>query len=260
MQTDATAAVKTGLDALALKPAECDLSDATSLPFDRVTIDFEGRGHVPDRETLERLAAACEVRVTTPVRADGFDPLGDDSLLSRLPDDVGRVLVAGHPAYLDGAETARAIAPRLGAAIESSTDPWVGTEGIERLATAADATLFELLAPGVERELRALRAAGFDREIAVYAPTVLSADDDEVLDAVGPYVSRRAPVDERLPARCPSDADASGRARDVLLQAASEYAVVGDVGTVRERVAALKHAGADHVVGYPARGLEAFRR
>lgn len=37
------------------------------------------------------------------------------------------------------------------------------------------------------------------------------------------------------------------------------YALVGDVETVRGRVADLEGAGVDRVVAYPARGLGAFR-
>ncbi len=259
MLTDAKTIRETGLDGVALKPAKCDLETALSLPFDRITIDYEGRDHVPSRDVLERLATEFTVRVTTPVRADGFDPLGDDSLIQALPDRAGRLLVAGHPAYLDDHEAARAIAPRLGAALTATDDPWVGTEGIERLAIAVDATQFELLSPDIERELRALRAAGFDRGIAVYAPTVLSADDATILDALGPYVARRPQVQTQLPTDADTDSCVTGRARTVLLDAVEDYALVGDVETVRDRIEAVKRAGADHVIGYPARGLGEFR-
>ncbi len=107
--------LETGIDGAALKPAECDVSRGSGLPFDTVVIDYEGREHLPDRETLESLADGRELRLTTPVRADGFDPLGDDSLADRIPAGVRRVLVAGHAAYLDGEERSRAVAPRLGA-------------------------------------------------------------------------------------------------------------------------------------------------
>jgi hypothetical protein len=258
MLTDSATPLAVGLDAAALKPTECDLRVARDLPIDRVTVDFEGREQFPELERLADLARDLDVRITAPVRADGFDPLGDDSTYDCLPDPVGLVLVAGHPAYLDDAERSRAIAPRIGAMVERASDPWVGTEGIERIALAAGATQFELLAPGVERNLRGLRAAGFEGEIAVYAPTVLSAGEDTILDAVGAYVARRQSIAERLPGDAATDATATGRAREVLLDAAGEYALVGDPAAVRARTDALREAGADHVVGYPARGIEAF--
>jgi hypothetical protein len=248
----------TGIDAAALKPAECDVSRASALPFDTLVIDYEGREHLPDRATLEALADDHEVRLTTPVRADGLDPLGDDSLLDRIPEGVGRVLVAGHAAYLEKSERSRALAPRFGAALEGAPDAWVGTEGVERIALATGATQFELLGRSTERDLRALRAAGFDGGIAVYAPTVPTDDSDRVLDAVGAYVARRRPVARALPADAPTDADAEGRAREVLLAASGDFALVGAPEAIRERVDRLREAGADAIVGYPAGGLESF--
>lgn len=258
MLTSGESILRTGIDAAALKPAECDVREARNLPFDTVTIDYEGREHLPSTETLERLARTKRVMVTTPVRADGFDPLGDDAIGERLPDGLGRVLVAGHSAYLSEAEAKRAVAPRLRAAVDAADDAWVGTEGVERLALATGATQFELLSRTTERDLRALRAAGYEGDVAVYAPTVLSDDEDGVLDAVGAYVSRRRPVARALPDDVSADATASGRAREVLLRASGDFALVGDVETVRERVAALKEAGADVVVAYPARGIDEF--
>ncbi|MFB6295423.1 MAG: luciferase [Halobacteriales archaeon] len=258
MLTDSPTPRAIGLDAAALKPTECDLRAARHLPLDRVAIDYEGREHVPDPALLADLAGAFEVRVTAPVRADGFDPLGDDGLYDRLPEGVGLALVAGHPAYLDHRERRRAIAPRIGAMVDRASDPWVGTEGIERVALAAGGTQFELLAPGVERDVRGLRAAGFDGAVAVYAPTVLSADEGAILDSVGGYVARRKGVAERLPEGADTDGAATGRAREVLLDAATDYALVGDPRSVRDRIEALKEAGADYVVGYPARGVAEF--
>lgn len=255
---DSVAAVRAGLDGVALKPAECDVSTVDSLPLSTVVIDYEGRDHLPDAATLERLAADHAVRVTTPVRADGFDPLGDDSLLDELPPSVGRVLVAGHGAYLSEAEASRAIAPRLGAAREADGDAWVGTEGVERLALAAGGTQFELLGRDTERSVRALRAAGFDGELAVYAPTVIDDDEDAILDAVGGYVARRGPVRRALPDDADTDSGATGRAREVLLAASDDFALTGAVDTVRERTDALREAGVDLVVGYPASGLDSF--
>ncbi|WP_123623123.1 LLM class flavin-dependent oxidoreductase [Halorubrum sp. CSM-61] len=265
MLTGREAVARTGIDAAALKPAECDVSRAGELPVDRVTIDYEGREHLPDAETLDRLAAEAELYVTTPVRADGFDPLGDDSLTARIPDAARRVLVAGHGAYLTDEESSRAVAPRLGAARRAAPDAWVGTEGVERVALATGGTQFELLSRSTDRDVRALRAAGFDGEVAVYAPTVLTDDEDAVLDAVGAYVSRRRPVARALPDGSggegdgpATDSEASGRAREVLSAAARDFALVGSPETVRERVADLREAGVDHVVGYPARGIGEF--
>lgn len=249
-----------GIDAIALKPREMDLSRAVDLDVETVTIDFEGRAHVPDSETVALLARHFDVRITVPVRADGFDPLGEDDHYRRLPDGVGEVLVAGHPAYLEPSERRRAVAPRLEAARERTTDadPWVGTEGIERIALAVGGTQFDLLSSTTEREIRALRAAGYDDDIAIYAPTVLSDHEDAVLDAVGAYAARRKPVADALPADTPTDSSATGAARERLLDGCEDYALVGDVSTVAERIHALKAAGADHVVSYPARGLDAL--
>lgn len=250
--------VSTGIDAAALKPAECDVSRGADLPFDTVVIDYEGREHLPGRRVLERLAADTDVRLTTPVRADGFDPLADDSLLNEVPDSVRRVLVAGHSAYLDGEERRKAVAPRLGAAVESTSEAWIGTEGIERIALATGAPQFELLGRSTQRDLHALRAAGFSGEIAVYAPTVLTDDPDEILDAVGSYVARRQTVARRLPEGAPTDAAAPERAREVLLAASGDFALVGTPEAVRTQAESLREAGADTIVGYPARGVGAF--
>ncbi|WP_418284402.1 DUF7388 family protein [Halorubrum sp. DTA46] len=274
MLTGREAVVSAGLDAVALKPAECDVTRAGELPVDRVTIDYEGREHLPDADALDRVADETTLYVTTPVRADGFDPLGDDSLLNRLPDGARRVLVAGHGAYLTDEESSRAVAPRIGAARRDAPDAWVGTEGVERVALAAGGTQFELLSRSTVRDVRALRAAGFEGEVAVYAPTVLTDDEDAVLDAVGAYVSRRRPVARALPGEPrsdggtgngadaggtpPTDSAATGRTREVLSAAARDFALVGSPETVRERVDDLREAGVDHVVGYPARGIDEF--
>ncbi|WP_436927822.1 DUF7388 family protein [Halosimplex amylolyticum] len=249
---------RAGIDAVAIKPAEVDVERAVDLDVDALAVDYEGREHLPSPETIADVAAETDLRVTTPVRADGFDPLGDDDLSTALPDGVRRVLVAGHPAYLTDTERQRAVAPRLRAAAARSRDPWVGTEGIERIALAVGGTQFELLGPATDRRLRALRQAGYDGEVAVYAPTVLTDEEDAVLDALGAYAARRAPVRSALPDGASTDASAGGRAREVLSQAVRDYGLVGDVDRVTERVEALRDAGADHVVGYPARGLEPF--
>ncbi|WP_254839260.1 DUF7388 family protein [Natronomonas marina] len=256
----ATALDGVGVDAVALKPAEHDLERATALGVESVVVDYEGREHLPDPATLSSLASALDCYVTTPVRADGFDPLGDDSLMASLPAGATRVLVAGNDAYLTESEAKRAVAPRLGAARERAPDAWVGTEGVERLALAAGGTQFELLASNTAREVRAMRAAGFDGDVALYAPTVLTDDPDETLDAVGSYVARRGPVRRALPADAATDATATGRAREVLLEAATDFALVGDADAVAERIETLRSVGVDHVVAYPARGLEVFAR
>lgn len=246
-----------GVDAVALKPAEMSLRDATGLPVETVTVDYEGRDHVPDTETLAALDEEYEVRVTAPVRADGYDPLGDDGLLRALPDGIRSVLVAGHPAYLTDAERKRAVAPRLRAGAEDVTDPWVGTESVERVALAVGGTQFELLSASTRRDVGALRDAGFDGDIAVYAPTVVTDDEDAILDAVGAYASRRGPVREQLPDDAPTDSDASGAVRETLLDGCRNYALVGDRETLTNRIERLRAVGVDHVVSYPARGLDA---
>lgn len=247
-----------GFDAVALKPAEMDVSRARHLAVETVTVDYEGREHVPDEETLTNLTATADVRLTVPVRADGYDPRGDDRLLRGVSDSVGLVVVAGHPAYLSETEQQRAVAPRLGAVAADATDPWVGTEGVERVALAAGGTQYELLSASTERDVRALRAAGFEGGVAVYAPTVLSGDDDAVLDAVGDYAARRPAVAGNIPEDAPTDSTATGTVRETLLDGCREFALVGTVETVSERIDRLREAGVDQVVGYPARGLDLF--
>ncbi|MFC7071248.1 DUF7388 family protein [Halobaculum lipolyticum] len=261
--TDDSVAARTNLDGVALKPTECDVSVAAELPVDLVCVDYEGRDAMPDPDTLAGLAESVDLRVTTPVRADGFDPRGDDSLVATLPDAAKRVLVAGHGAYLTDEERRRAVAPRLGdaaAAVRAAGgEPWVGTEGIERVALAAGGVQYDLLSRTTRRDVRALRAAGFDGEVAVYAPVVPSDDEDAILDAVGAYTARRKPVREALPEGAATDAGATGRAREVLSKAVRDYALVGAPEAVRERVEELRAVGVDHVVGYPAAGVESLR-
>jgi len=258
----------TGLDGVVYKPTEADPKSVAQLPFELVCVDYEGRESFPSAATLSSLAADHRLRVTTPVRADGFDPLGDDGLVDRLPAAAGRVLVAGHGAYLDETEQSRAVAPRLGAAVEAartatettgqSHEPWVGTESVERVALAAGGVQYELLSRRTAADLRGLRAAGFDGRVAVYAPTVPSTDEDTILNAVGAYAARRGPVRRALPDGAATDASATGRAREVLEQAVRDYALVGSLSTIREQVDELNSAGADLVVGYPAAGVETF--
>ena len=258
MLTGERAVGRTGLDAVALKPAECDVRRALDIPLPTVAIDYEGRDHLPGADVLAELAAERTVRLTLPVRADGFDPLGDDSLWGTVPSSVRRVLVAGHGAYLSDDEAEKSVAPRLRAARDRAPDAWVGTEGIERLALAAGGTQYELLSRSTVRDVRALRAAGFEGDVALYAPTVLTDDEDDIIDAVGAYAARRRPVARALPDDAPTDATAAGRAREVLSAAVRDYALVGSPEEVRDRISALKDAGVDHVVGYPARGVDEF--
>ncbi|MEF8775988.1 MAG: luciferase [Haloarculaceae archaeon] len=244
-----------GLDAAALKPAEVDLFRATDLEVPAVAVDYEGHEHLPSPETLADITTSHDVRLTVPVRADGFDPLGDDSRLRRIPEKVGSVLVAGHPAYLDPTERARAVSPRFSAATEHVSNPWVGTEGVGRVALATGHTQFELLSESTSGDVRGLRAAGFDAGIALYAPVVLTEDEDAVLDALGGYVARRSAVAEGLPEGAPTDSSVSGPPREALLEACRAYGLVGPPHRVSERIATLRGAGVDTVVGYPARGL-----
>lgn len=245
-----------GIDAVALKPTEVAVERATELAVETITVDFEGREHVPDPETLRELAADFEVRMTAPVRTDGFDPRGDEHAREALPDAVGEVLVAGHQAYLDDHERKKAVAPRLTEAADAASDPWIGTEGIERLALAVGGTQFELLGPGTAASIRGLREADSSVDIALYAPIVLSTDESTILDAVGEYAARRTLVRERLPDGTPHNSDATGEAREELLAGCRAYALVGSPETVRDRVAGLQAAGVDRIVGYPARGLD----
>jgi hypothetical protein len=247
-----------GFDGVALKPTEVDLLRSRALEVDTLTVDYEGTDAAPDPETLAALAKERTVRVTTPVRATGYDPLGDDSRAATLPEAVGRIIVAGNGAYLTAEESRRAVAPRLAAATRAASEPWVGTEGIERLALAAGGTQYDLLSASTERDARALRAAGFDGELAVYAPTVLSGDPDVILDAVGEYAARRGPVAERLPADATTDSTATGEVRETLLEACRRYALGGGPDAVAERLDGLRAAGVDYVIGYPARGLDPF--
>lgn len=249
-----------GVDAVALKPTEVDVRRAPGLSVETLTIDYEGREHVPDSDLLADVAADREVRLTLPVRADGFDPLGDDDRFDELPPGVDPVLVAGHSAYLTEEERRRAIAPRLRAARERFPEAWLGTEGIERIATALGGPQYELLSETTRADLRALRATGFPDTVAIYAPTVLSEDEEVLLDALGPYVARRGAVATALPDGAETDASATGRAREVLLDAVDDYALVGSPETVRERADRLREAGADVIVGYPAHGLELLER
>jgi hypothetical protein len=260
---------RVGFDAIALKPTECDISRVRDLPVDTVAIDYEGRKHLPSADTLRDLTERATVYLTTPVRADGFDPLGNDELVEWIPDGIRRIFVAGNGAYLSDVERRRAVAPRLQRALDGSsgsTSAWVGTEGIERIALAAGGVQYDLLTRHTLKDVRALRSVGYEGEIAIYAPTVLSDDDDAILDSLGGYVARRQIVQQALAesesengnrngteTETPvTDRRASGRTRDLLLTATRDFALVGDSETVHERVTALHDAGVDTVVAYPA--------
>ena len=245
-----------GIDGVALKPTEVAIERARDLGVDTLTVDYEGRESVPDEATLRALAKAFEVRVTVPVRADGFDPHGEHEARRSLPSAVGEVLVAGNPAYLDEHEQRRAVAPRLSAAAEEASNPWIGTEGIERLALAVGYTQYELLGPGTANAVRALREAGVSESIAVYAPVVLSTEEGTILDAVGEYAGRRRRVRQRLPDGTPHDSNATEQPREALLEGCRAFALIGSSEAIRERIDELKTAGVDQIVGYPARGLD----
>ncbi len=244
------------IDAVAVKPAESELTTVLDLDIDRVIVDYEGNEHIPAAATLAVVADSHDLFVTTPVRVDGYDPLGDDRLLADLPANTTRVLVAGNPAYLTDQELQRAIAPRLKAARKQAPNAWVGTEGIEPLARSIGGTQFEILGPSTATDVRQLRDSGFDGDIAVYAPTVLTTDPDGVLDAIGRYIARRDPVRAAIPEATPVHAAASGRVRETLLKAAPDYALVGDIDTIQRRITTLRDAGVSHIVAYPATGPE----
>lgn len=249
---------RTGFDAAALKPSKVTISDAVNLPFAFVTVDYEGNEHVPSPQELHQLADEFTVRFTVPVRADGFDPLDDDTLFQTIPDRLEIVLVAGNPAYLSPHEVKKPIAPRLTAALDRAPDAWIGTEGIERLALATGATQFDLLSPTTVTDLRSLRIAGFEGDLAVYAPTVIADDDATILDALGSYIARREPIRRQLPATADPDSAASKKGREILLAGARDYVLAGDINEIRAQIDNLVDAGADYVVGYPARGLTEF--
>ncbi|MFB6103472.1 MAG: luciferase [Halobacteriaceae archaeon] len=248
------------VDGVAVKPASMDLDTVATLSVDRVIVDFEGVASFPEPATLRYLARDRTVRVTVPVRADGFDPCGDNHLARTIPTTVERVLVAGHPAYLDERGRRRAIGPRLVAAADATPEPWVGTAGVERLALAVGGTQFELLGPTTEPTVLALRGAGVTTDIAVYAPVVPATDDDTILDAIGAYVARRPTVRDRIPADAPTDADAMSRVRTALLDAAEDVALVGDTATIVHRIEALHAVGVDSVIAYPAIGLDSIQQ
>ena len=132
----------------------------------------------------------------------------------------------------------------------------VPDEGREHLPSPAT-----LESPSTTRKCHVttpIRAAGFDGTVAGYVPTVRTADPDAALDAIGGYVARGAPVRERLPDGAATDASAAGPHRTALLQAATDFSLVGDDPTVRDRIGTPRSAGVDRVVASPARGREVF--
>lgn len=239
-----------GIDAIAIKPESTDVTTLEHLDASTVVIDFEGLEHVPRPEELAGVARARNCVLSVPVRVDGFDPLGDDSLLETFEETVSFALIAGHPAYLTSRQARRAVAPRLRAALERYPDSWVGTEGLERIAMATGATQYDLLDGSTERSVRAIRAAGFDGDIVVYAPTVVSDEHDHLLDAVGPYVARRKAVADRLADVGTVDANATGRDRAILLEAIDEYSLVGTPERIDRRVRDLDAVGVSEVVAH----------
>lgn len=241
-----------GIDALAVKPTKVDITRIDRSPFDELLIDYEGTDSLPSLSTLERLAADGAVRQTVPVRATGFDPLGDDRHLQAIGDVTELSLVAGHPAYLDHTERRRAIGPRLGAAMDQFDDCWVGTEGIERLALATDAVQYELLSPTTTSTVASLRAAGMDVEVAVYAPVVPTDDEDVALEALGSYLARRASVAADLKGDQSPGAAVTGSDREVLLDALDGYALWGTTAEIADSIQSLRDAGVTHIVGYHA--------
>lgn len=74
MLTGEDALTRAGLDAVALTPSECELLRARELPVETVTVDWEDRGHLPDRATLRALReAGADAMVGYPARGlDAF--------------------------------------------------------------------------------------------------------------------------------------------------------------------------------------------
>jgi len=127
----------------------------------------------------------------------------------------------------------------------------VDDEGREHLPSPAT-----LESPSTAREYhvtRPMRADGFDGTVAVDAPTVLTDGPD----GVDGYLAR-TPVPRRLPDGAATDGPAAGPDRSTLLEAATDFRLVGDDPTVRNRLGTRRSVGLDRVVASPARGLEVF--
>ena len=97
-----------------------------------------------------------------------------------------------------------------------------------------------------------MRADVFDGSVAVDAPSVLTDGSD----AIGGSLAR-APVPRRLPDRA-TDAPAAGPDHSTLLEAATDFRMVGDDPTVRDRLGTPRWVGLDRVVACSARGREVF--
>lgn len=235
-----------GFDGIALKPTTQPPDSVDPTAVDSLVIDFEGDDSLPSPDAVAETAAHTTVVVTTPVRSDGFDPLGDDRLFAAYAPHARFALVAGNGAYLHPHERRRAIAPRLAEAIERYPDALVGTEGIERIALATGAAQFELLGPRTASLIRGLRAAGFTGDIAVYTPAAVTDDRQAAIDWLSGYLRRRRPVQRAL-----DNAGDSSDEQRVLDQALDNFALVGDTATVNRRIDSLKAVGATAVIGHP---------
>lgn len=235
-------------DAIAVKPSQTSLSHVTSSPIDSVVIDFEGREHYPSNTTIQELQETTDTRVTIPIRVDGFDPLGDREYIDSLPTETKVVLVAGNPAYLSEDELQRAIAPRIGTAIDEFSDAWIGTEGIPLIALATTAPLFFLLSPESKHTIQQIRSAGYHGSIAVYAPTVVSTDTDTILQTLGPYTMRREPVRRKLDAE--SLSSLAPDEQEILLRETQQYTLTGSLSEINTQISRLKTKGVDNIVSY----------
>ena len=98
-----------------------------------------------------------------------------------------------------------------------------------------------------------MRADGSDGTAAVDPPTILTHGPD----AAGGCPAR-APVPRPLPDGAATDAPAAGPDRSTLLEAATDFRLVGDDTTVRDRLGTPRSVGLDRVVACSARGREVF--
>ena len=127
----------------------------------------------------------------------------------------------------------------------------VDDEGREHLPSPAT-----LESPSTTREYHVptpRRAEGSDGTVAVDGPTVLT----DCPDAVGGTLARM-PAPRRLPDGAATDAPASGPDRSTLLEAATDFRLVGDDRTIRDRIETRRSAGLDRVVADTAHGREVF--
>ncbi len=242
-----------GFDALAVKPRDTDLSQIPSTPVNNVVIDFEGREHYPSNTTIRSLQETTNLRVTLPIRVDGFDPLGNREYLDSIPPETKVVLVAGNPAYLTENELDRSIAPRIGTAVDKFANAWIGTEGIPLIALATTAPLFFLLSPQSKRTIQQIRSVGYEGTIAVYAPTLITEDTDTLLETLGPYTLRRDPVRHKLESTSLSSLNPEDQ--EILIRETQKYALTGSVSAINSQISHLKNHGVDKVVSYLPTGL-----